>query len=44
MASTRSLRSGRLDLTVLMKMYGLTGYDHLKTPEIYAAAGSGSDE
>ena len=25
--------SGALDLTVLMKMYGLDGYDHLKTPK-----------
>ena len=24
---------GALDLTVLMKMYGLDGYDHLKTPK-----------
>ena len=36
--------SGPLDLTFLMKMYGLDGFDHLKTPKIHTAACSGTDE
>ena len=32
---------GALDLTFLMKMYGMEGFDHLKDAGIYAPAGAG---
>ena len=34
---------GPLDLTFLMKMYGLDGFDGQKDTEIYSAAGAGTD-
>ena len=36
--------SGPLDLTVLMKVYGLPGFDAPQGTRLYAPAGAGPDE
>ena len=35
---------GPLDLTFLMKMYGMEGFEDCKDEKIYSAAGTGTDE
>ena len=35
---------GPLDLTFLMKLYGMEGFEDCKVKKIYSAAGTGTDE